>query len=63
MERIECCSFIITMKIFETERLTIRTLDENDIDRLVEYRSKRLCLSINPGIDIQKRCGETHQEV
>lgn len=41
MERIECCSFIITMKIFETERLTIRTLDENDIDRLVEYRSKK----------------------
>ena len=29
------------MKIFETERLTIRTLDENDIDRLVEYRSKK----------------------
>ena len=32
MERIECCSFIITMKIFETDRLTIRTLDEDDID-------------------------------
>ena len=41
MERIECCSFIITMKIFETDRLTIRTLDEGDIDRLVEYRSKK----------------------
>lgn len=41
MERIECCSSIITMKIFETDRLTIRTLDEDDIDRLVEYRSKK----------------------
>ena len=41
MERIECCSSIITMKIFETDRLTIRTLDEGDIDRLVEYRSKK----------------------
>ena len=29
------------MKIFETERLTIRTLTEEDIDRLVEYRSKK----------------------
>ena len=37
MERIECCSFIITMKIFETERLTIRTLDENDIEELNKF--------------------------
>lgn len=42
MEKIECCLFIITMKIFETERLTIRTLEEEDIDRLVEYRSKKI---------------------
>ena len=41
MGKIECCSFTITMKIFETERLTIRTLTEEDIDRLVEYRSKK----------------------
>ena len=43
MERIECCSSIITMKIFETDRLTIRTLDEDDIDmKKIENEMSRI---------------------